>query len=172
MDSSVAGTRGEFQPVSRLDTLKLLGGGVVLHCLASLIHCLVIVLLHYLSAQLTNAVSRCSLLHLTLHLRGSGPNARQRSAVGKGEIVVMPHAISSDLCDDLLNKLDSLKPQQFESLATQPERLRLRRLFQLGATGKLYHRCKHEGPSIIFVKKSFCWKSSKLTISLQHQILV
>ena len=107
-------------------------------------HCLGIVLL-------TNAVSRCcSLLHLTLHLRGSGPKARQRSSVGKGEILVIPHAISPDLCDDLLNKLDSLLPHQFGTLATQPEIAPRRRLFQLGATGELYHRCKHEGAKLLF----------------------
>jgi hypothetical protein len=86
--------------------------------------------------------------------------------VGRGEITVIPHAITSSLCDDLLNKLDSLEPKQFESLATQPEKLRLplRRLFQLGATGKLYHRCKQEGAKLLFMIGYIDWPVYKPTL--------
>jgi hypothetical protein len=60
---------------------------------------------------------------------------------------VYPHALSTDLCDDLLNKIDELSLDQLAVLATQPDKLR--RLFQLGATGNLYRRCVQEGLKLL-----------------------
>lgn len=98
------------------------------------------------SAQGTPSPSRrCS-----LRLKGSGgKRGIQRDGVDAKKIVVVPHALSRALCDDLLDKVDELYPKfdLLGGIATQPDGMR--RLFRLGPNGTLYHRCKYEGAQLL-----------------------
>ena len=85
----------------------------------------------------------------SMRLRGGG--LHEQKGVGAGEIVVIPHALSSELCDDLLIKANELHVdptfEKLKTLHTQPDKLR--RLFQLGATGNLYRRSVQETSKIL-----------------------
>ena len=81
-------------------------------------------------------------------LRGSGLHEQptEHQGVGVGEVVVMPNAMSTQLCDNVLDKADSLyrEPgfEKLKELATQPDGLR--RLHRLGANGALYRQAMQE----------------------------